>query len=214
VSPFPEQLINRWRDGYGAADPTAGTLYWHILLGDNTRLHKAARTAQERLAEFPGLHMTPLQWLHLTVLIAGPANQISDQAMNEMLAIARLSISGTAPITIEFSRIIYHPEAILLAAQPVEALTPIREAAQQATRAVTGHDGIPERSSPIWTPHVTLCYSTSTQPVEPIVAALGKKIPDCHVTIHALNLVIQQGAEWLWNWSPVGTVSLNGIDRA
>ena len=210
MSPLPKQLINRWRDGYGAADPAAGTAYWHILLGGNTKLRETARTAQERLAEFTGLHMTPLQWLHLTVLIAGPVNQISDQAMNEMLTIARLSISDTAPIEIEFSRIIYHPEAIVLSAEPVGALTPIREAAQQATRAVTGHDGIAERSSLIWTPHVTLCYSISTQPTEPIIAALGKKLPDCPVTIDAFSLVIQHGAEWLWNWSPVGTVSMTG----
>jgi 2'-5' RNA ligase len=209
MSPLPKQFINRWRDGYGAAAPAAGTLYWHILLGDNAQLRETARTVQQRLSKFPGLHMTPLRWLHLTVLTAGPANQISDQAMNEMLAVARASISGTVPITIELSRVIYHPEAIVLAAQPAEALTPIREAARQATLTVTGHDGIAERSSPIWTPHVTLCYSTSAQPAEPIIAALGKMVPGCHVTIDAFNLVIQYGAEWLWNWSPVGTVSMS-----
>jgi 2'-5' RNA ligase len=208
LSPLPERLINRWRNDYGAAAPEAGTLYWHILLGGNTQLLDVARIAQERLAHFAGLHMTPLQWLHLTVLVAGPTNQISDQAMNEMLAIAQRSISGTEPITIKLSRIIYHPEAIVLAAEPIEALNPIREAVLKATRAVTGHDGIAERSSPKWTPHVTLCYSTSTQPAGPIFAALGKKSADCRVTVDAFSLVVQRGAEWLWQWSPVGTVSL------
>jgi 2'-5' RNA ligase len=208
MSPLPTHLVDRWRDGRGAADPRAGTLYWHILLGSNAQLRKTARTAQDRLAKFTGLHMTPLQWLHLTVLIAGPASQISAQAVDEMVAIARLSITGTAPITVELSRIIYHPEAIVLAAQPTEALSPIRDAARQATLAVTGHEGVAERSSPTWTPHVTLCYSTSAQPAEPIIAALGKRLPDCQITIDAFNLVIQYGAEWLWNWSPVGTVPM------
>src|SRR5215469_15637497 len=210
MSPLPTQLADRWRDGRGAADPGAGTLYWHILLGRNAQLREAARAAQARVAEFTGLHMTPLQWLHLTVLIAGPASQVSAQAMDEMLAIARLSITGIAPITVELSRIIYHPEAIVLAAQPVEALSPIRDAARQATLAVTGHEGVAERSSPTWTPHVTLCYSTSAQPAEPIIAALGKALPDCQVTVDAFDLVIQRGAEWHWNWSPVGTVPLPG----
>jgi 2'-5' RNA ligase len=210
MSPLPSQLADRWRDGRGAAGAGAGTLYWHVLLGGNSQLRKTARIAQNRLAKFTGLHMTPLQWLHLTVLIAGPANQISGQAMDEMLAAARLSVSGTAPITIELSQVIYHPEAIVLAAQPAGALSPIREAARQATLAVTGRDAVAERSSPIWTPHVTLCYSTSTQPAEPIIAALGKKLPDCQVTIDSFNLVIQRGAEWLWNWSPVGTIHISG----
>src|SRR5260370_18028134 len=127
MSPLPRQLVDRWRDGRGAAEAGAGTLYWQILIGGNSQFRKAASTAQDGLAKFTGLHMTPLQWLHLTVLIAGPANQISGQAMDEMLAAARLSVSGTAPITIELSRVIYHPEAIVLAAQPTEALSPIRE---------------------------------------------------------------------------------------
>lgn len=210
MSPLPARLADRWRDGRGAADPGAGTLYWHVLLGGNTRLREAACAAQDRLGKFTGLHMTPLQWLHLTVLIAGPAGQISVQAMDQMLAIAKLSIAGTAPITVELSRIIYHPEAIVLAAQPAEALRPIREAARHATLAVTDREGVAERSSLTWIPHMTLCYSTSAQPAEPIIATLGKKLPDCQVTINAFNLVIQRGAEWHWNWSPVGTVPLPG----
>jgi hypothetical protein len=158
--------------------------------------------------------MTPLRWLHLTVLIAGTTHPIPGPAMNEMLAVAAESVSGIAPVTVELSRVIYHPEAIVLTAQPAEALTPVLDAARQATLAVTGHDGFAERSSPTWIPHVTLCYSTSTQPAGPIIAALGKKVPDCQVTIDAFNLVIQHGSEWLWNWSPVGTVTLPGPSPA
>lgn len=208
MSPLPEQLIDRWRDGYGDTDPETGTLYWHILLGDNPHLQRAARVARDRISGFAGLHTTPLQWLHLTVLIAGPAGQFSNAAVHEMLETARKFVSDTGPITVEFSHIFYHPEAIGLIAQPAEALAPLREAAQRATHAVTGRSGLAERSSPIWTPHVTLCYSTRTQPAQPIIAALGDRLPRSQVTIDGLTLVNQRGAEWLWNWSPVGTVSL------
>jgi 2'-5' RNA ligase len=210
MSPFPKQLMNRWQNGRGAADPGNGKVYWHLLLGDDPQLRMAAQAAQDRLKNFAGLHMTPLQWLHLTVLIAGPADQISDRARNEMLTIARSSLSDIAPITVEFSRILYHPEAIMLAANPAQALNPIREAAQQATRAVIGRNGAADRSSSLWTPHVTLCYSTSVQPADPIIAALGRKLPSFQVSIRRLSLVVQQGAEWLWNWSSVGAISLPG----
>jgi 2'-5' RNA ligase len=176
-------------------------------------LRESARIARDRLAGFDGLHMTPLQWLHLTVLVAGPANQIPEQAMSEMLSLARRSVTSTAPITIELSKVIYHPEAIMLAAQPAEALDSIRDAAQQATFAVTGNSGTTDRSSRTWVPHVTLAYSTSAQPADPIIAALGKNLPSCRLTIDAFSLVIQRGSEWLWNWSPVGTVSLPGSLR-
>ena len=183
MTPFPEQLIDRWRDGYGESESEYGQLWWLVLLGSNPQLRTAAQAAQSRISNFSGLHMTPLRWLHLTVLIAGPADQISEHARNEMLAIARSCLADTGPITIEFSRIFYHPEAIVLTAHPAEALSPIRDAAQRATQAVTGHGGNDDRSSPQWIPHVTLCYSTSIQPAQPIIAALGKGLPSCQVTI-------------------------------
>jgi 2'-5' RNA ligase len=214
MTPLPEQFTGRWGDGHGSADPECGLLWWLVLLGSDAQLRSAARAAQSRISHFPGLHMTPLRWLHLTVMIAGPADQISEHARNEMLAIARSCLSGTGPITIELSRIFYHPEAIVLTAHPAEALSPLREAAQRATQAVTGHSGTDDRSSPHWTPHVTLSYSTSDQPAQPIIAALGKELPKCQVSIDNLSLVVQQEAEWLWNWSPVGAVSLPGSPPA
>jgi 2'-5' RNA ligase len=214
VSPLPERFTGRWTDGHGSAGPEYGLLWWLVLLGTDPQLRSAARAAQSRISNFPGLHMTPLRWLHLTVLIAGPAGQISEHARNEMLAIARSSLSGTGPIAIELSRIFYHAEAIALTAHPAEALSPIREAAQRATLEVTGHSGTDDRSSPQWTPHVTLCYSTSDQPAQPIIGALGKQLPKCQVSVDNLSLVVQQGAEWLWNWSPVGAVSLRGSPPA
>jgi len=214
VSPFPEQFTDRWRDGRGDAGPDHGLLWWLVLLGNNPQLRTAAQAAQSRISSFPGLHLTPLQRLHLTVLIAGPSDQISEHARSEMLVTAGSYLAGTEPITIEFSRIFYHPEAIVLTAHPAEALSPIREAAQRATQTVTGQSGTDDRSSRQWTPHVTLCYSTSLQPAPPVIAALGKKLPSCQVSIDTLSLVAQQGAERLWDWSLAGTISLPGSSPA
>jgi 2'-5' RNA ligase len=208
VSPLPVKLSDRWRDGRGAGEPGSGTLYWHVLLGSHPQLRAAAQAAQSQIAGFPGLHMTPLDWLHLTVLIAGPADQAPGQARNEMLSVARSSLTGIKPVSVEFSRVLYHPEAIALLARPAEALAPLREAAERATRTITGHDCAGDRSSPLWTPHVTLCYCTSEQPAGPVIAALGMDLPGCRVSVDALSLVVQRGAEWLWDWSPVGAVTL------
>ena len=209
MSPPPVKLTDRWRDGRGAGEPGPGTLYWHVLLGDDPQLVAVAQTAQSRIAHFPGLHLTPLQWLHLTVLIAGPASQVTDLARNEMLAIARSSLAGIKPISVDFSRVFFHPEAITLLARPAEALAPVREAAERATRAVMGGDSTDDSScSPLWTPHMTLCYSTSEQPAGPVIAALGQDLPSCRVSVNALSLVVQRDAEWLWAWSAVGAVTL------
>ena len=47
---------------------------WHMLMRDYPEVVDLARHAQQRLAGFDGLHMTPLHWLHVTTLLAvGPA---------------------------------------------------------------------------------------------------------------------------------------------
>lgn len=211
MSPLPQELVDRWQDRREDS-PEEGTAYWHILLGDNAELRSMAEKARARLAEFPDLHQTPLRWLHITTLIAGSADEIGDSGMSEMLAEVRALLLDTAPIEVTFGRVLYHPEAIALGVYPQEALAPIRQAALAATRAVTGRDGNVSDSIQPWKPHVTLCYSTGRQPVEPIIAALGKELPTCKVSVQSLSLIVQRGPERLWDWHHIGTARLRSRD--
>ena len=72
-------------------------------------------------------------------------------------------------------QVLYHPEAITLAVTPAQTLTAIYDAARRATHQVTGAhaaDGQPAR----WRPHVTICYSTSSQPAKP---SISQHCPQC-----------------------------------
>jgi 2'-5' RNA ligase len=130
--------------------------------------------------------------------------------MSGMLAEARTLLSDAAPIKVTFSRVFYHPEAIVLGVYPQGALAPIHEAALAATRAITGQDGKISDRKQSWKPHVTLCYSTGRQPAEPIIAALGRELPACEVSVQSLSLVVQRGPERLWDWHHIGTARLGG----
>ena len=207
MSPLPHQLVDRWQHRRENG-PGEGTVYWHILLGDNAGLRSMAQKAHARLAKFSDLHQTPLRWLHITALIAGPTDEITDSGMSRMLAEARTLLSGTAPIRVTFNRVIYHPEAIVLGVYPQGALAPIHEAALAATRTATDRDGRASECEQPWNPHVTLCYSTGRQPAEPIIAALGRELPACDVSVQSLSLVVQRGPERLWDWHHVGTARL------
>ena len=58
---------------------------------------------------------------------------------------------------------------------------------------------------------MTIVYSEAEQPAEPLInAALGKQLPERKITINALPLVVQRGAERLWDWHPVGHAPLQG----
>ena len=211
MSPLPEELVDRWQHR-SENGPEEGTVYWHILLGDNTELRSMTEHARVRLAKFSHLHQTPFRWLHITTLVAGPTDEIGDSGMSGMLAEATALLSGTAPIKITLGRVLYHPEAIVLDVYPHEALAPIHQAALAATRSVTGQDG--NVSGPVqpWHPHVTLCYSAGRQPAEPIIASLGKELPACEVSVRSLSLVVQRGPERLWDWQHIGSARLGGPD--
>ena len=69
---LPDQMTDRW-ENRPEPPPGEGVVSWHMLMRDYPRVVDLARQAQQRLAGFDGLHMTPLAWLHATTLLAGPA---------------------------------------------------------------------------------------------------------------------------------------------
>ena len=208
---LPDQFTDRRQARPGAPD-FSDSVCWHLLLGDAEPVQAIARQAQQQLSGFTGLHMTPLRWLHATVLLVGRAADLTEPDLDQMLTKARLKLNGIAPASVTLGRVIYHPEGIVLPMTPASALAPIFEAAQAATFEVTGTPGVTSTPGPSWVPHVTLCYSTSQQPAVPIIAALGKALPAREVTIDKLSLVIQHGPALAWDWHPVGTAHLGQHD--
>ena len=81
----------------------------------------------------------------------------------------------------------------MLAVTPADRLMAMYDAARSATHQVTGAHA-PEGQPARWRPHITICYSTSSQPAKPIIDSLGTRLPGCDINISALSLVIQHGA--------------------
>jgi 2'-5' RNA ligase len=201
---LPENMIDRWAQRHDPA-PGERTLYWLVLMADQPEVVDLARQAADRLAPFAGLHLTPLDRLHMTTLVVGPADAVSDQQLHQMTQVAADRLGGIRPIPVTIGKILYHAEAITLAVSPAAALAPIREAAIAATDQV----GITATDRLSWTPHVTLCYSTASQEARPIIDALGKSSPEREISVSSLCLVIQDGPERDWNWTTVGTIRLH-----
>jgi hypothetical protein len=144
----------------------------------------------------------------MTVFLAGPAEGFTRDQMTAMAETAAEDLRETKPIEVDLGRILYHPEAVMLAVEPTDKLRPIRDAARRATAVAIGQEAPPEESASAWTPHMTVSYSTADQPAEPIISALGKDVPTRRIAIDQLNLVVQWGPERLWDWETVGIVEL------
>jgi 2'-5' RNA ligase len=202
VSPFPVQMEDHWAPQPGV-DSDRAQLMWLMLVGDHPKISELARLGQQRLAGFAGLDLVPQEWLHVTTLIAGFADQITPDQVTAMANHARRLLAHTPPVTITLGRILYHPRAIMLDAGPREALDPVLRAAQEATRLATGRDGV--LYSEPWRPHITLAYSNSTGRAKPLIEALGLKLPRQQTEISSISLV-SQTPEQHWTWHPVADV--------
>jgi hypothetical protein len=103
MSPLPGRFTDRWASSRGGLS-YEDSVCWHLLLGCDSGVRAVVAGAQQRLARFGDMHMTPARWLHATVLLAGPAAAISRDAMGEMLARATAALAGTAPVTVTLGR--------------------------------------------------------------------------------------------------------------
>jgi len=210
VSPLPREMANRWH-WRPEPEPGQAQLYWHILMKDQQEVRALAALAQQRLARFPGLHFTPPEWLHSTVLRVGLADGIAAASIGEMIEEARRRLRTVPPISVSLGRVLYHPEAITLGVQPADALDSVFDAVQDAAQSIVGKPEYAERTC--WTPHVTVAYSTTVQPAGPIIAALGRELPECKITVSSVSLIAQQGAERQWDWQPVAEAQLGNTQR-
>jgi 2'-5' RNA ligase len=189
--------------------PNHGTIYWHMLMSSYEEVRAVAQEVQEILSPFPGMLLTPPEWLHMTTLIAGSTIDIDRNQMDSMVSEAQQLLCKIEPVEIIIGRILYHPEAIMLGIEPSDTLLPILDATRSATRNVTGKVGSINGESRSWIPHITVSYSTAEQPAGPIIAALGRSVRPRNILIDSVSLVVQWGPERLWNWEPVGTAHLS-----
>lgn len=204
---LPTEMRDRWKDR-ADTPPGKGTVYWHILMGGYPEVRARAERVQKQLAHFDGLHITPLDKLHMTALVVGSADEITPDQMRRMLDQSSHSLAEVAPIKISLGRVLYHPEAIMLGVHPEKALHPVLNAARTATQTVLGRDGTTTSGSGSWIPHMTFCYSAANRSAKPLIDTVGHNVPECEVIIRSLTLVIQWGPEREWNWQPVGTAYL------
>lgn len=200
-------MRDRWQNR-ADTPPGKGTVYWHILVGRYPQVRSLAQGIRDRLVDISGLHMTPLDWLHISTLVVGSTDQISPDKMQGMLESAATTLKREAPITVTLRRVLYHPEAIMLAVEPSSSLAPMLDAARTASRSVASQDGHTTSGPGAWMPHLTLCYSTAQQEAKPLIDRIGLEVTECRVTLDTLSLVIQWGPEREWNWEVLGAIRL------
>src|SRR5579872_4457492 len=117
MTTLPTSMTDRWQHRVDPA-PGEGTVYWHMPIHRHPQAISLVSEAQHRLASFAGLHMTPLERLHITTMVAGPASSFAVGQLDQMASTAASLLAETPPIIVSLGRVLYHPEAIVLAVSP------------------------------------------------------------------------------------------------
>jgi 2'-5' RNA ligase len=199
-------MADHWWQRPGRS-PGRELYHWHILFHDQPKVRELAAMGQERLSGLSGLDMVPMRWLHLTTYIVGFTDEVPDEGVETMVGEARRLLAGVAPIPVGLGRVLYHPQAVVLAVEPLGALDPVLDAVRLATRSA-GCDGHTDTDP--WLPHVSIAYSNSSGPAAPIIAALGRWLPKVEVAIRSVSLVAQTQVGRTWQWRQVAEVPFAG----
>jgi 2'-5' RNA ligase len=206
MDPLPTLMADHWRPKPGRR-PGQPRYHWHMLFHDQPEVRRLAAAAQRKLAGLPGLDLVPEQWLHLTTFAVGYADEVPEASLDVMAAAAGQALAAMAPVPVALGRIVYYPEAVVLAVEPPAALQPVLDAVAAATRAA-GCEG--RTSTNPWLPHITVAYSHDTGPAAPVIAALGHWLPRTEITIKSVSLVAQTQIGRSWQWQTVAEAHLTG----
>lgn len=204
MSSLPDQMSTHWWQRPHRR-PGRAEYHWHMLFGGQPKVLELAALAQRKLDGLPGLDLVPLQWLHLTTLVVGYADQVPKPAVTSMVDTATNLMADIEPIEVSLGRVYYHPEAVVLLVDPPGALDPVLSAVSIAAREA-GCEGRPGTDP--WVPHISVAYSNGSFPAGPAFAALGRRVPETEITISSVSLVAQTQVGHSWQWEPVADVTL------
>ncbi|WP_280667101.1 MULTISPECIES: 2'-5' RNA ligase family protein [unclassified Kitasatospora] len=130
-------------------------LHWHVLPDEETA--RQLIEPYEDLLTVPGLYAVPPQWLHLTVLHAGPQQDTSDDELAAIVERVRADAAEIAPFDVVLERPGVGWVALERAGHPGAPARRLWKLTSQAHAAVLG-DRVPVTPA-AYQPHLSIAYA-------------------------------------------------------
>jgi 2'-5' RNA ligase len=192
-----------WRPGW-RADRQFYT--WHLTFEGQPELHRLVTQLQRRLA-IPGLDLVPLDGLHLTMQGLGFTDAVSDVDLKAIVAAVRERCAELPPLELSLGPVDPDAEGIGLLIQPWDRVEQLRSTIREAIGSVW--PAVPEPADG-FRPHVTIAYSASDTPTQPIRDRLAdlRHQPPVQVTVTEVPLIALRRENRTYRWTTVAMVSL------
>ncbi|MFF2820458.1 2'-5' RNA ligase family protein [Kitasatospora cineracea] len=184
-------------------------LHWHVLPDPVTA--RALAGTWHAAAAHPGLNPVPEQWLHVTVLHAGPTSEASGEQIQAMADLVREQARHVAPFDLLLGRPQVGTVALECAGTPGAPARRLWELTAAATRAVFGNE--PPLLPALYYPHCSIAYAGPDGHLADRTAlkALLSDVPGGPVTIPVTRLALV--SQWhdgrsLIQWEPLLEIPL------
>ena len=193
-----------WRPGFRVGRKFYA---WHLTFDDAPDLHRLAREYAPAL-DILGLDVIPVQWLHLTMQGVGFTDEVPSAEIDAIAEAAQRRLANLAPFEITLGPTVTEPEVVRLQVAPAKSVAQVRLAVRASIADVWGVERVPEEESD-FTPHVSLAYSKSDGPAQPIRRAAGSlNVEPARATINAAQLIVLNRDLRQYQWTTHASLPL------
>lgn len=196
-----------WRPGW-----RVGRRFYafHVTFEEQPDLYRLADAYRSALTAVPAVALIPNRWLHLTMQGIGFTDETSDQTLTRIIDEAGQQLGQLPAVDVKFREAVVTGEAIVMPADPGEAVRQLQAATRTAIGRVVGADrvsGDPTR----YRPHVSVAYLTAAGSAEPYVRAVEDVKPHpATVRISHVDLIEMHRDRHMYEWSVVARLPLRG----
>ena len=195
-----------WRPGWRVG---RSFYTWHVTFDDQPTVHQLAADYADLLRELPTLDPIPGRWLHLTMQGIGFADEVHRADLERIIDATRDRCATLSPFTIILVPAQVDPEALLLPVRPAEPMIALRAAIRAGIATVWGPENIPENPYDFH-PHVSLAYSNSPGPAQPIAQRLATRMTtSAQITVERVTLINLNRDRHIYTWIDVATADLS-----
>jgi 2'-5' RNA ligase len=203
----PTRLVEhvRWRPDWA---PDRVDLWWYLTLREHPQVAASSRSATRALQTSPHVDANPVAWLHLTLREIGFADEVTPEAVRECVARTRRALAAWKPLTLRVGTVGALPSAVVLWAEPRDAVEDLRAALTGRTEPITDRDGLlgPDAQ---W-PHVSIAYVRHDCDPEQVLSHLPAVAP-VQISISEVTLAAVTRHDTHYEWTVQAHVPLGAI---
>lgn len=200
----PQRMADHWwwRPGW-----SQGRRFytWHLTFEHAADVHRLADAYRAALADVPGLDLVPDRWLHLTMQGLGFVGEVGRGDVDAIVSAAGKRLATVEPFDLTLTRPVVTPEAIRWdppGAGPARVRDEVRAAIAEVWPLV------PEPAEGFGA-HVTIAYSGSDGPADPVHAALDRVDAEpASARVASAELIVLGRDRRMYEWETYARVPL------